>query len=75
MQYDFSENPQFSTQISDFDDISVLTNTQAFHSSTSIESNSKRSRGGNFTVEEDLLIISAWINTSLDAIQGNEQKY
>ncbi|KAJ0041018.1 hypothetical protein Pint_28053 [Pistacia integerrima] len=34
----------------------------------------KDSRGGNFTVEEDLLIVSAWLNTSLDVVQGNEHK-
>lgn len=35
----------------------------------------KTPRGGNFTVEEDILLISAWLNISMDAIQGNEQKH
>ncbi|KAH7863131.1 hypothetical protein Vadar_013723 [Vaccinium darrowii] len=32
-------------------------------------------RGTNFMIEEDLLLVSAWLNISLDAIQGNEQKH
>ena len=28
----------------------------------------------NFSVEEDKLIVSAWLNTSKDAITGNEQQ-
>ncbi|CAL5327513.1 unnamed protein product [Camellia sinensis] len=40
-----------------------------------IESLSKKpQRGGNFTIEEDKLLVSAWLNISLDAIHGNEQK-
>ena len=31
--------------------------------------------GGNFGLEEDCLIVSAWLNTSLDAVQGKEQKH
>ncbi|KAM4129042.1 hypothetical protein ACJW30_02G215300 [Castanea mollissima] len=31
--------------------------------------------GGNFGLGEDCLIVSAWLNTSLDAVQGNEQKH
>ncbi len=29
----------------------------------------------NFTVEEDKLLVSAWLNTSLDPVHGNEQKH
>ncbi|XP_031284938.1 uncharacterized protein LOC116143615 [Pistacia vera] len=72
---DSIENPQFSTQLSNSDNISIFTNTEESHLSTPIESNSKRSRGGNFTAKEDLLIVSAWLNTSLDVVQGNEQKH
>ena len=28
-----------------------------------------------FTVEEDILIVSAWLNTSMDPITGNQQKH
>ncbi|KAG5538119.1 hypothetical protein RHGRI_000485 [Rhododendron griersonianum] len=31
---------------------------------------SKKQRSGNFTVEEDKLLVSAWLNISMDAIQG-----
>ena len=34
----------------------------------------KTQQGGNFIVEEDCLTVSAWLNISLDAVQGNEQK-
>ena len=30
--------------------------------------------GGNFSVDEDLLLISAWLNISMDAMHGTEQK-
>ncbi|XP_062007162.1 glutathione S-transferase T3-like [Rosa rugosa] len=31
-------------------------------------------RGPSFIVEEDKLLISAWLNTGMDSIQGNDQK-
>ena len=34
----------------------------------------KSQRKKNFSVEEDKLIVSAWLNTSKDAITGNEQQ-
>ncbi|CAL5334823.1 unnamed protein product [Camellia sinensis] len=44
--------------------------------SPQIEPTTKKSqRGSNFSTEEDNLLISAWLNTSLDAIHGNEQKH
>lgn len=33
----------------------------------------KKGRSKNFTIEEDMLLISAWKNVSLDPIQGNNQ--
>ena len=66
--------PQFSTQLPSSNSLSSSMNTQDFQLSHS-KSNSKRSRGGNFTIEEDLLIVSAWLNISLDAVLGNEQKH
>ncbi|KAF5774805.1 hypothetical protein HanRHA438_Chr13g0615331 [Helianthus annuus] len=35
----------------------------------------KSTRGVNFIPEEDKLLVSAWLNHSLDAIQGTDQKY
>ncbi|KAL7206008.1 hypothetical protein ACSBR2_018841 [Camellia fascicularis] len=40
-----------------------------------MESTTKRSRGGNFTIDEVNLILSTWFNTSLDAVYRNEQKH
>ncbi|KAG5538804.1 hypothetical protein RHGRI_019377 [Rhododendron griersonianum] len=34
----------------------------------------KPQHGGNFTMEEDKLLVSAWLNTSMDPIQGKDQK-
>ena len=31
-------------------------------------------RGGNFSVNEDLLLISAWLNISMDVVHGTDQK-
>ena len=36
-------------------------------------SSTKRKRGSNFSVEEDKLLVAAWLNTSVDAINSNEQ--
>ena len=30
--------------------------------------------GGNFSVDEDNLLVSAWLNISMDAVQGTDQK-
>ncbi|XP_030969672.1 glutathione S-transferase T3-like [Quercus lobata] len=31
-------------------------------------------RGSNFSVDEDNLLVSAWLNTSMDAVQGTDQR-
>ena len=33
----------------------------------------KPARGVNFSVEEDKLLVAAWLNTSVDLVYGNEQ--
>ena len=38
-----------------------------------VTSNSTK-RGGNFSVDEDLLLIFAWLNISMDAVHGTDQK-
>ena len=35
----------------------------------------KGKRGTNFSVEEDEVLVLAWLNTSVDAIQSNEQTH
>ena len=42
--------------------------------SPQIESTTKKFRGDNFSIEEDLVLISGWLNISVDAVHGNEQK-
>ncbi|KAG5524002.1 hypothetical protein RHGRI_030866 [Rhododendron griersonianum] len=32
-------------------------------------------RGGKFTIEEDRLLVSAYLNVSLDVVKGNDQKH
>ncbi len=39
---------------------------------TEIATNVKKSRGGNFSIEEDVLLVEAWINISIDPMNGNE---
>ena len=36
-------------------------------------SSTKGKRGSNFSAEEDKLLVAAWLNTSVDAINSNEQ--
>ena len=31
-------------------------------------------RGSNFSVDEDNLLVSAWFNISMDAVQGTDQR-
>jgi hypothetical protein len=35
----------------------------------------KTLRGGNFSMDEDNMLISSWIEITMDAVQGNEQKH
>ena len=38
--------------------------------------NSKKGkRSKNFLIEEDMLLISAWLNVSMDSVQGNNQTH
>ncbi|CAL5413088.1 unnamed protein product [Camellia sinensis] len=39
-----------------------------------INTTTKSHRGDNFTTEDDAMIIIAWLNISLDLVQGNKQK-
>ena len=36
-------------------------------------SSTKGKRGSNFSIEEDKLLVAAWVNISVDAINSNEQ--
>ena len=39
-----------------------------------ITTSNKPRRGTNFSVEEDNILVSTWLNTSIDVVHGNEQK-
>ncbi len=50
--------------------------TQQFPSETQLESIAKKPIWGiKFNVEEDILLVSTWLNISMDGIQGNQQKH
>ncbi|XP_062162007.1 uncharacterized protein LOC133869045 [Alnus glutinosa] len=38
-----------------------------------IATNLKKPRSGNFSIEEDVLLVESWINTSVDPVNGNDQ--
>lgn len=54
-------------------------NAQAFIQETQFTTatgsiSKKQQRGANFTTEEDELLVSAWLNISMDPVHGNDQK-
>jgi hypothetical protein len=34
----------------------------------------KATKKANFSIEEDIVLVKAWLNTSMDPIQGNDKK-
>ncbi|KAL0006136.1 hypothetical protein SO802_013697 [Lithocarpus litseifolius] len=46
---------------------------ESFPEVETITSNSTK-RGGNFSVDEDNLLVSAWLNIGMDAVQGTDQR-
>ena len=61
------------TNVGEFNTQSVDQISQSSPISPQIESTTKKFRGGNFSIE-DLVLISGWLNISMDAVHGNEQK-
>jgi hypothetical protein len=50
--------------------------TKQFPSKTQLESIAKKpTRGVKFTIKEDFLIVSTWLNTFMDPIAENQQKH
>src|SRR5262249_2102515 len=39
-----------------------------------VEEPTQKKRAKNFSTEEDLMLVSAWLNISMDPIHGNDQK-
>lgn len=67
MDSQYSQFPKFSTQQSQFSsEVCDQVNVEV--------SKRKKIRGAGFNKDEDRLLFSAWLNTSMDAIHGNEQK-
>ncbi|CAL5443594.1 unnamed protein product [Camellia sinensis] len=63
VDHDFTtESPQQESQSLSFSPESITQTTKISQ------------RKGNFTEEEDMMLISSWLNISLDPIRGNEQK-
>ncbi|CAL9021681.1 unnamed protein product [Prunus brigantina] len=68
MDSQYSQLPNFSTQQSQFSsEVCDQVNVEV--------SEKKKIRGAGFNKDEDRLLVSAWLNTSMDAIHGNEQKH
>jgi hypothetical protein len=59
------ENQSFTTLLQ-----SGLQNYQKTPSQSKMKSTKKT----NFSIEEDILLVKAWINTSINPIQGTDQK-
>jgi hypothetical protein len=65
-----SESEEILSQPSDFNQlIDDLT-----YSNSNVHSAKKSQRSKNFSLEEDCLLVSAWLNTSKDPITGVEQQ-
>ena len=52
--------------------LQILANIPGYKSSWRCSNKAKRD--SNFSVEEDQLLVLAWLNTSVNAIHSNEQK-
>ena len=62
------------TNVGEFNTQSVEQISDSSPISPQIESTTKKFRGSNFSIEEDLVLISGWLNISVDVVHGNEQK-
>ncbi|KAH7860469.1 hypothetical protein Vadar_013794 [Vaccinium darrowii] len=72
MQSDCNED-QFAMESQYFNpNAQVLTHETEF--TAAMGSSKKPPRGANFTMEEDKMLVSAWLNISMDPVQGNNQK-
>lgn len=67
MYFQYSQSPYFSTLESQF-------SGEASEILTEVSNKKNVARSADFSIEEDRLIVSAWLNTSLDAVHENEQK-
>ena len=49
--------------------------TQQSQPQQDVVNSKKGKRSKNFLIEEDMLLISAWLNVSMDSVQGNNQTH
>ncbi|GMP31738.1 hypothetical protein CsSME_00005825 [Camellia sinensis var. sinensis] len=69
MNNQFDHDHDFATESPQQKSQSLLFSPEIITQTTKISQ-----RKGNSTVEEDMMLISSWLNISLDPIKGNEQK-
>jgi hypothetical protein len=78
---DSNQVPYYTNLLSGDDLFVESTNTMFDHQEPSPQMEEvevivkKPCRGGNFTLDEDNQLVQSWIEISLDAVQGNEQKH
>ncbi|KAG6634995.1 uncharacterized protein LOC122281301 [Carya illinoinensis] len=78
------EDPFFTTLLQSGGECPITTPTFSQHSNVVVASTplhgekrpptKKVQRGASFTVEEDNVLVSGWLNISIDAIRGTDQK-
>ena len=59
------------TNVGEFNTQLVKQISQSSPISPQIKPTTKKFRGGNFSIEEDLILISGWLNISVDVVHGN----
>ncbi|KAL3642385.1 hypothetical protein CASFOL_013200 [Castilleja foliolosa] len=69
-----SQNSLYSTFDDEFE-VEAIPSSFPFDGSQSNNGKKRVPRKHNFTVEEDLLLVSAWLNVSLDAVTSNNQTH
>ncbi|KAG6659921.1 hypothetical protein CIPAW_03G069900 [Carya illinoinensis] len=79
-----NEDPLFNTLLQSGGEGPITTQTFSQHSNVVVASTplhggkrpptKKVQRGASFTVEEDNVLVSGWLNISIDTIQGTDQK-
>ncbi|KAG7989919.1 hypothetical protein I3843_03G261600 [Carya illinoinensis] len=67
------DDPFFTTLLQSGGEGPITTPTFSQHSNV-VAASTPHSRGASFTVEEDNVLVSGWLNISIDAIWGTDQK-
>ena len=76
---DIDVHDEYTTQANSFSICEATQDEEAYalHTQSHLGSSqaNKRVRKCNFTSEEDLMLVSSWLNVSMDAIIGTDQKH